>query len=255
MFSDTLSTCAAYDNRDGLALAAALIVMLSFEAFVKGLVAHNVVSTVTGRKMLHIMCGPIFISLWPLFTDDNPYAKWLAALCPAFMTLKFALVGAGLLHMPKVVASMSRSGDRRELLRGPTCYGVVFTASTLLFWRNLTGVMALITLCMGDASAEIVGTRYGRVGGRIPWNRKKSKAGTLAFFLASVVSGAVLVGSLERHGWWPAQEPRELFVRLSAIAGAAALAESLDWGEWDNLAVALAAIVSGRLTERTLPAL
>ena len=50
---------------------------------------------------------------------------------------------------------MSRSGDRRELLRGPTMYGCVFTASTLLFWRDLTGIMALMCLCFGDASAEI----------------------------------------------------------------------------------------------------
>mmetsp|Transcript_36858 Transcript_36858/g.85129 ORF Transcript_36858/g.85129 Transcript_36858/m.85129 type:complete len:280 (-) Transcript_36858:188-1027(-) len=255
---DTVSTIAAKiaasERRDHAALVVSLAVMLSFETTVKALVAGGYVSTVAGRKMLHIMCGPIFISLWPLFSAGDSNAKWLAALCPAFMTLKFAAVGAGLLNLPKVVASMSRSGDRRELLRGPTCYGVVFTVSTLLFWRDLIGVMALITLCMGDASAEIIGTRFGGTL-RIPWNKRKSVAGTMAFFVSSVAAGAALVMSLGVHGWWPAQEPLQLLARLSVIAMSAALAESLDWGEWDNLAVAAAAMSAGRLTERVLPGL
>ena len=73
--------------------------------------------------------------------------------------------------------------------------------------------------------------------------------------MASVCAGYALVASLERHGWWPVQEPVQLLVRLSAIAGAAALAESFHWGEWDNLAVAVAAMAAGRVTERALPGL
>ena len=85
---DAVSTIAASDQRDHAALLVSLVVMLSFEAAVKALVSSGVVSTVAGRKMLHIMCGPLFISLWPLFSGGGPNAKWLAALCPLFMTLK-----------------------------------------------------------------------------------------------------------------------------------------------------------------------
>ncbi len=38
------------------------------------------------------------------------------------------------------IRSMSRTGARRELLRGPFFYGAVIVAATLLFWRRLTAV-------------------------------------------------------------------------------------------------------------------
>ena len=40
---------------------------------------------------------------------------------------------------------MSRSGDRRELLRGPLVYGIIFILSTLFYWRQLTGVRCAST--------------------------------------------------------------------------------------------------------------
>ena len=69
------------------------------------------------------------------------------------LTLKAAAAGSGLIDDPKTVASMSRSGDRRELLRGPALYGAVFVAATVLCWRELSGVLALVALCAGDGAA------------------------------------------------------------------------------------------------------
>ena len=68
--SEAVSTCATSENRDSIALATALLVMLSFESTVKALVAGNVVSTVTGRKMLHILCGEL---LWALPPCASPH--------------------------------------------------------------------------------------------------------------------------------------------------------------------------------------
>ena len=35
---------------------------------------------------------------------------------------------------------MSRTGARRELLKGPFLYGTIIVAATLLYWRQLTAV-------------------------------------------------------------------------------------------------------------------
>lgn len=40
------------------------------------------------------------------------------------------------------VRSMSRTGARRELLKGPLLYGAVIVTATLLHWRRLTAVRA-----------------------------------------------------------------------------------------------------------------
>ena len=68
------------------------------------------------------------------------------ACVPLAMTLKFALVGLGLLDVEADVRTLSRSGDRRELLRGPLLYGVVFVVATALWFRELPASVALLAL-------------------------------------------------------------------------------------------------------------
>ena len=51
---------------------------------------------------------------------------------------------------------MSRTGDRREILRGPLYYGIVFVVLTLLYWVNSPiGMVALMLMCGGDGLADI----------------------------------------------------------------------------------------------------
>ena len=57
---------------------------------------------------------------------------------------------------------MSRTGDRKELLRGPLCYGLIFALSTAVWWRESPlSVISLMLLCVGDGFADLVGRRYG----------------------------------------------------------------------------------------------
>ena len=101
---------------------------------------------------MHVGAGPLFLLCWPLFSDAATAKNW-AMVGPLALTLKAAAAGSGLIDDPKTVASMSRSGDRRELLRGPALYGAVFVAATMLCWRELSGVLALVALCAGDGAA------------------------------------------------------------------------------------------------------
>src|SRR5574342_1343518 len=96
------------------------------------------------RKLIHIGTGPIFVLCW-LFFPDTPEARWLAALVPFAITLQFALVGLGIIEDEASVKAMSRSGDRREILRGPLFYGIAFIAITLSYWNDsLIGSTALM---------------------------------------------------------------------------------------------------------------
>ena len=105
------------------------------------------VSSAISRKIIHIGTGPIFVLCWLLFNDDT-IAPFLAAIVPLGITLQFALVGTGIISDPAAVAAMSRSGDRREILRGPLFYGFAFVALTLIFWRHSPiGIVALMVLC------------------------------------------------------------------------------------------------------------
>ena len=70
------------------------------------------------RKLIHIGTGPIFVLCWLMF-PDLPISRWLAALVPFAITVQFALVGLGIMKDDASVQAMSRTGDRREILRGP----------------------------------------------------------------------------------------------------------------------------------------
>ncbi len=138
------------------------------------------VSSGLSRKIIHIGTGPIFVLTW-LFFGDDPAARFLAALIPLAITLQFALVGLGVWRDPSAVAAMSRTGDRREILRGPLFYGIVFVLLTIIYWKDSPiGIVALMLLCGGDGLADVIGKRLGTV--RLPWSKNKSWAGTLAMF-------------------------------------------------------------------------
>ena len=113
------------------------------------------------RKIIHMGTGPIFVLCWLLFPDVW-YARWLAALVPLSITIQFAMVGLGLMKDQAAVDAMSRHGDRREILRGPLFYGIVFVVLTLWFWLDSPiGIIALMLLCGGDGLADILGKRMG----------------------------------------------------------------------------------------------
>ena len=121
---------------------------------------------------------------WLLFPNTSA-SRYIAALVPLAITLQFFLVGIGVIKDEAAVQAMSRSGDPREILRGPLFYGLIFVICTILFWYDTPiGIVALMQMCGGDGLADILGRRYGRT--RIPWNRQKSWMGSLGMFLGGL---------------------------------------------------------------------
>ncbi len=204
--------------------------------------ARGWLSSRLSRKMVHIGTGPLFVLCWLLF-DDAPAAPYLAALVPLVITAQFALVGLGILRDPATVQAVSRSGDPRELLRGPLFYGLMFALLTVLYWKTPAGVVALMLLCGGDGIADLVGRRWGRHP--LPWSRGKTWEGTLAVFaggwlLAALVLAVYVAAGAFSPPWTAYLAP------LTAVALAAAAVESLPLAEIDNLTVPLAAVLIAR---------
>jgi dolichol kinase len=198
------------------------------------------------RKMLHIVTGPLFIATWPLFSDDERGAQWAAAV-PFIMTLKFIAVGMGWLQDDDMVLSASRTSQRADLLRGPTLYGVIFIASTMLYWKQLQAVICLFVLCFGDGFAEICGRSFGS-GNNIFYSKDKSWAGFTGFVVSSIVAtmgflffyGNVLFG----NSWLLSISPSMLFWRVTFDCVIAGFVETLPLSDIDNLTVFGAAILA-----------
>ena len=137
----------------------------------------------------------------------------------------------------------SRHGRRRELLSGPLVYGVCHVLAAAVWWlESPHGVVAIAALCAGDGLAEVVGRRWAKRSGPLPWNANKSWAGSAACAVASLGASIAL---LRWHGLAHPVLP------LAAVSLGITALESLSrWGEWDNVAVFAGALVLSHLCLR-----
>jgi phytol kinase len=196
------------------------------------------------RKIIHIGTGPIFVLCWLMFPDVW-YARWLAALVPLLITAQFALVGLGVMNDEASVKAMSRTGDRREILRGPLFYGIVFVVMTLVYWKDSPiGMTALMLMCGGDGLADIMGR--GIQSPKLPWSKSKSVAGSLGMFIGGWALAAFILGMFVLAGVFPGPFSGYL-VPITVIALAGTLVESLPLRDVDNITVTLAAVALGHL--------
>ena len=196
------------------------------------------------RKVIHIGTGPLFVLCWFLFRD-TPDARWLAALVPFAVTLQFALIGLGVIKDEASVQAMSRTGDPKEILRGPLYYGIMFVVLTLIYWKDSPiGIIALMMMCGGDGIADVVGRRIASP--KLPWSREKSIAGTLGVFAGGWLMSFGIIYIYILTGVFPAPFTNYLFpITLIALAGA--LIESLHYKDIDNVTMTLASAVVGSL--------
>ncbi|MBT3391413.1 MAG: phosphatidate cytidylyltransferase [Chloroflexi bacterium] len=207
------------------------------------------ISSHLSRKIIHMGTGPIFVLCWLLF-NDAPAARYLAALVPLAITAQFALVGLGVMKDEAAVQAMSRSGDRREILRGPLFYGIVFVVLTVIYWKDSPiGIIGLMLMCGGDGLADIVGRRWGKA--KLPWAKDKSWLGSLGMLLGGWSFALGVVWVFVMLGVFPA--PFSAYVLpISIIAIAGTLVESLPIRDSDNITVTLTAVLLGHWLLNTL---
>jgi phytol kinase len=194
------------------------------------------------RKLIHIGTGPIFVLCW-LFYPDAPEARWLAALVPFAITVQFALVGLGVMKDEASVRAMSRSGDRREILRGPFYYGLMFVLLTVIFWKDSpVGMTALMIMCGGDGIADLVGRRFN--SSKLPHSPQKTIAGSLGVFVGGWLLSAFVLAVYTGVGMFG--KPFTAYVLpLTVISLVSALVESLPQRDVDNITVTTVAALLG----------
>ena len=196
------------------------------------------------RKLIHIGTGPLFVLCWLLFTA-NPINKFLAALVPLAFTLQFLLIGTGVIKDEASVKAMSRSGDRREILRGPLFYGIIFVLLTIIYWKNSPiGIVGLMLMCGGDGLADILGRKWGTV--KVPWNKGKSLVGSLGMLFGGWLLSILIIWIFTAKGIFsPAIQSYLLPITIIAVVGM--LVESLPLKDIDNITVTLSAVILGHL--------
>jgi phytol kinase len=227
-----------------IALAVTFALSLIFLRLMDFIAHRGWLESKLSRKLIHIGTGPLFVLCWFMF-DDAPSARWLAALVPFSITIQFALIGFGILKDKASVEAMSRTGDPKEILRGPLYYGIMFVLLTILFWRDSpAGIVALMLMCGGDGVADIFGRRIQSP--KLAWSREKSVAGLISVFIGGWILSALMLFVYVTFGVFSAPFASYL-LPLTVIAFIAMLVESLPYKDVDNITMTLAAALAGWL--------
>src|SRR3990172_3164897 len=227
-----------------LATLFTFLIAILFLRLMDFLAHRGIIESKLSRKFIHIGTGPIFVLCWLMY-PDAPISRWLAALVPLLITAQFALVGTGLIKDEAAVKAMSRTGDRREILRGPLFYGIMFVAMTLLYWKDsLIGIPALMMMCGGDGIADIVGRRIHSP--KLPWSPEKSVAGSLSVFAGGWLLTLLIFTIYVWMGALSGPVTRFL-LPVTWIALGATLVESLPFKDIDNLTITIASALIGHI--------
>jgi phytol kinase len=227
-----------------LATLITFIIALAFLRLMDYIAERGWIDSKTSRKLIHIGTGPIFVLCWLMFPNVQ-ISRWLAALVPLLITVQFALVGTGILKDEAAVKAMSRTGDRREILRGPLFYGIMFVAITLIYWKDsLIGIPALMMMCGGDGIADIVGRRVNSA--KLPWSPDKSVAGMLSVFVGGWLMTIFVFAIYVWMGAFSGPILRFL-LPVTWIALGATVVESLPFKDIDNITITLASVLVGYL--------
>ncbi len=174
-----------------------------------------------GRKAVHMGLGLIAFSLgwlgWKL-------AAVVAGSAVLFNWLLLPHLGG------KRIARLARGNDR-----GILSYPIAVLTLIVIFRERLDiAAVGWVVLAFGDGVAGIVGRNLG--GPRLPWNRKKTLLGMLAFWEVALPMSWLVVRVVgERETLLPS------LVILFVVVTVAAFVESLDTGIDDNLLVPLVA--------------
>ena len=169
-----------------------LVTLLSF-VYVFGVVGvldylvKKSLSQDLSRKMVHIAAGSWLI-FWPLFNSMH-WTKYLN-IAPAFLWTVLLLI-KGFTAKPddQAVKTMTRTNDRRELLRGPLYFTVVMDILGTLFFYNPGAILAMGFLGWGDGLAPVFGKKFGKH--RYKFLSEKTIEGSIAFFIFGCIGAAL----------------------------------------------------------------
>ena len=208
---------------------------------------------------MHILAGPVFVVTWMLFSGEI-VSHYVAVIVPLLFVLQFVAIGTGLMKNESFVASMSRSGDPRELLQGTLYYAIVMVLMTW-FWfyvpstgisnANPTALLIIGCVSGGDGLADIIGRKFGRKKIGIKGS-EKTFIGSIGMLVGSILVSSILVliFSLEV----PHFNIATLILPIIVVSIVATIVEAISPKNSDNFTIFVAVIITILILELAFPA-
>jgi len=207
-----------------------LIYVFSVPPLMDYLVTNHNLSRDISRKITHICAGTVIIFL-PLIQDGH-WSQYLNVSVYVIWALLFIQKGLFAADDDQAIKTMTRTGDRRELLKGTLYFVIVGIICGTVFYKQLPGVLAMAVLGWGDGLAPIVGLKLGKMEYKVLC--KKTVEGSLAFFAGSLLAGMFFV--------WLIIPAAFNLSTILIIALAATIVEGMSPKEVDNILIPVVVI-------------
>jgi dolichol kinase len=151
----------------------------------KRLVDTGTLSSDLSRKVIHIAAGS-YIWVWLFIDTSDPLFAMFNIIVPLLFFVTFLLKGFKATPDDKDVKTMTRTGDPRELHKGPLYFTIVMMVAGTLFLDTWVGVFMMAIVGWGDGIAPYIGKKYGGKTFKT-LGREKTFTGSISVFMFSVV--------------------------------------------------------------------
>lgn len=182
------------------------------------------------RKIIHIAAGS-WIWVWPLLDPSDGWSYIFNISVAVLWSILFITKGLKASPDDPAVKTMTRTGDPKELLKGPLFFTLAMEFVGIFLFMKFIGVAIMGYLGWGDGIAPYVGKKWGKHKYKL-LGREKSIEGSIAVFIAGFL-GSLLLYLLVFYSFPSLQELYKLIV-LGIIA---VIVEAVSPSDVDNLLI------------------
>ncbi len=180
------------------------------------------------RKIIHIAAGS-WIWVWPLLDPSDGWSYIFNISVAVLWSILFITKGLKASPDDPAVKTMTRTGDPKELLKGPLFFTLAMEFVGIFLFMKCIGVVIMGYLGWGDGIAPYIGKKWGKHKYKL-LGREKSIEGSIAVFIAGFL-GSLLLYLLVFYTFPSLQELYKLIV-LGIIA---VIVEAVSPSDVDNL--------------------
>ena len=184
------------------------------------------------RKVTHIGAGSLIVFL--ALYNDLHWSKYLNVTILIVWIILLIQKGLFASDEDEAVKTMTRTGDKSELLKGPLYFVIVAAICGTLFYKTFPGIMAMTTLGWGDGIAPIIGSRYGKLKYEVL--SSKSLEGTASMFIAAFAASLFFV--------WLIIPSEFNVMRIFLLSAIATVVEACSPKEIDNILIPIVVILA-----------
>jgi len=190
------------------------------------------------RKIIHIAAGS-WVWVWPLMDPSDGWSYVFNISIAVLWTLLFLVKGFTASPEDMAVKTMTRTGDPKELLKGPLFFTLAMEFIGVFYFMTFPGVVTMAYLGWGDGLAPYIGKVYGKHKYKL-LGREKSIEGSITVFVAGFL-GALLLHLLV-FGALPLTH--QSLLQIAFLGVVAVIVEAISPADVDNLLIPAALLIT-----------